>query len=78
MKNTLESLAGRINGTAQDLEIMLQDAHHLLEGDDMPEPYDQWEDAAWAASSAAADISINDDIIEVVSALNRAAKKMPK
>jgi len=77
MKNTAEDLAANIGYAAQRLESLLQDADNLLQSENMPKPYEQWDDAISAAQSAAADISLNEDITTTIDALERLARAYP-
>ena len=73
MKNTAEDLAANIGYAAQRLESLLQDADNLLQSETMSEPYDQWDAAVYAAQSAAADVSLSEDITTTIDALERLA-----
>jgi len=73
MKTTAEDLAANIGAAATSLEILLQNADSLLQSDDMPEPYSQWDTAVSAAQSAAADVSMSEDIETTISALEKLA-----
>ena len=76
MKNTAEDLAANIGYAAQRLESLLQDADNILQSETMPEPYEQWDDAISAAQSAAADVSLSEDITTTIDALERLAEML--
>ena len=73
MKHAAEDLAANIGAAATRLEILLQDADALLQSDNVPEPFSQWDDAISAAQSAAADVSMSEDITTTTDALETLA-----
>ena len=57
---TVRRAIGQINDAADMLEVALRRAQDLLQDDDCPRPFEQWDDYAEQAGFAAGDINCGD------------------
>ena len=57
---TIRRTIGQISDAAEMLEIALRRAQDLLQDDECPKPYEQWDDFAEEAGFAAGEINCGD------------------
>jgi hypothetical protein len=68
-------LARKIEHHASELQALIGRADDVLQSDDMPEPYDQWDDAVNAAQDAWLDLQNSGDFGARVTLVAAALRK---
>jgi len=76
MRARLTTLADQIEHAASELSVLLDRANSLLQSDDMPKPWDRWQQAIYDASSASFDANHSDEITGTITAMRAAAEML--